>query len=150
MLARLAPANFVRPGWFPIALRTGGILIVAAIEPDATAVRDVASRTFPEYTLRFVPAGALDLRRLAADFAPSVTGAPVGVVRTNLAYWRNTMAAICLRSVTFSTVAAVPVSATTALTNFSNSWHLAQPVPSIWIIMKLMRGICLQDKRIAA
>jgi len=92
LLARLAPANFVRPGWFPIALRTGGILIVAAIEPDATAVRDVAGRTFPEYTLRFVPADALDLRRLAADFAPSVTGAPVGVVRTNLAYWRNTMA----------------------------------------------------------
>lgn len=92
LLARVPAETFARADWLPVALCDGKAVVVAAILPDDAAMREAARAAFPEYALRFVPAAPLDLRRLAADFAPSVTGAPVGVVRTNLAYWRNTMA----------------------------------------------------------
>jgi uncharacterized membrane protein YidH (DUF202 family) len=92
LLARLTAEDFTRTHWFPVALVAGTTVVVAAAEPDERAVREAVARTFAAYTVRFVPASPEDLRHLAADFAPSVTGSPVGVVRTNLAYWRNTMA----------------------------------------------------------
>jgi len=55
-------------------------------------VRQAVGRTYPGHDVRLVAASTEDLARLAADFAPSVTGSPVGVIRTNLAFWRNTMA----------------------------------------------------------
>jgi uncharacterized membrane protein YidH (DUF202 family) len=92
LLAALSPKRFIEPRWFPVALCENATVLVAAPEPDDPTVRAEAAQTFPQYTPRFLSASPKDLRRLASDFAPSVTGAPVGVVRTNLAYWRNTMA----------------------------------------------------------
>uniref|UniRef100_I2PYK2 GSPII_E-like protein n=1 Tax=Desulfovibrio sp. U5L TaxID=596152 RepID=I2PYK2_9BACT len=92
LLARLPAAVFAEARWLPAALCHGDTLLVAAVDPADPAIRQAIAGIFPEYAPRFVVASALALRRLAADFAPSVTGAPVGVVRTNLAHWRNTMA----------------------------------------------------------
>lgn len=92
LLARLTADDFARADWLPVALCAGKTVVVATTDPTAPLVREAATRAFPEYTLQFMPAPALTLRRLANDFTPSVTGAPVGVVRTNLACWRNTMA----------------------------------------------------------
>ena len=92
LLSALPAAFFDAPSWFPVALCDQDTLVVAATDPASPDVRADVARLFPELTPRFVPATPLDLKRLGADFAPSVTGAPVGVVRTNLAFWRNTMA----------------------------------------------------------
>ena len=91
LLSRLSAGDFASARWFPVALCSGDTLIVATTYPDDPTVRQAVKQAFPEYTARFVTAEATDLKRLAADFVPSVTGAPVGVVRTNLAYWRNIM-----------------------------------------------------------
>ncbi len=92
LLARLPQAAFARARWFPVALCADKTVLVAAAAPDDPAMRREVAQTYPELTPRFLAASSLDLKRLASDFAPSVTGAPVGVVRTNLASWRNTMA----------------------------------------------------------
>lgn len=92
LLAALPPAFFEAPTWFPVALCNEKTLVVAAADPESPTVRADVARLFPDLASRFVPSSPLDLKRLGADFAPSVTGAPVGVVRTNLAFWRNTMA----------------------------------------------------------
>ena len=92
LLARVTAEDFARADWLPVALCEGKTVVVAAASPDDPAVRATVGRAFPEYALRFIPAAPLTLSWLAADFAPSVTGAPVGVVRTNLASWRNIMA----------------------------------------------------------
>jgi uncharacterized membrane protein YidH (DUF202 family) len=92
LLARLPQTVFREARWFPVALLHGDTVLVAATEPDAPGLIEEVSAIYPGRGLRFLSAAPRDLTRLTADFVPCVTGAPVGVVRTNLAYWRNTMA----------------------------------------------------------
>ena len=91
LVSPLSAAAFTRPVWFPLSLEPGPVVVAAAAAPDDPAVREAVGRTYPGHDVRLVAASTEDLARLAADFAPSVTGSPVGVIRTNLAFWRNTM-----------------------------------------------------------
>ena len=93
LLARLGPADFAEARWFPLSLSDDGRTLTAAADaPDDPRLLAAVAKAYPDCAVRLIPAAPEVLRRLAADFAPSVTGAPVGVIRTNLAAWRNTMA----------------------------------------------------------
>ncbi len=92
LLGRLAASDFDQDRWFPVALDDDGTAVVALAAPDDAAAREVAARVLAGCPLRFVPASAEDVGRLAGEYKPAVTGAAVGVIRTNLAFWRNTMA----------------------------------------------------------
>ena len=92
LLGRLAPADFAQDRWFPLGRDGDGTVVVALADPDDAADRAAAGRALGEGTLRFVAAAAGDVGLLAGEYKPAVTGAAVGVVRTNLAFWRNTMA----------------------------------------------------------
>ncbi|WP_428563463.1 MAG: hypothetical protein ACP59X_00270 [Solidesulfovibrio sp. DCME] len=92
LLGRLAPPDFAQDRWFPLCRDDDGTIVVALADLDDAAARAAAGRALTQGALRFVAASAEDIARLAGEYKPAVTGAAVGVVRTNLAYWRNTMA----------------------------------------------------------
>ena len=92
LLARLAPQDFCQDNWFPLSRDADGTVVVALAKGREAVGREAAATALSGLPLRFVPAAPEDLARLAADYKPAATGAAVGVVRTNLAHWRNTMA----------------------------------------------------------
>ncbi|WP_029457217.1 DUF202 domain-containing protein [Solidesulfovibrio alcoholivorans] len=92
LLARLAAEDFRQDSWFPLFRDADGTAVVALAQGREAAGREAAATALAGLRLRFVPAAPGDIARVAADYKPAVTGAAVGVVRTNLAHWRNTMA----------------------------------------------------------
>ena len=77
--------------WFPV-FKDKDIVVIAANEPDSPTVLAEVGEVFPNNDCTFMVALGEDIRWFIQDFTQTTSGHLVGVERTGLAYWRNTMA----------------------------------------------------------
>lgn len=77
--------------WFPL-LKEEGKVIVAANDPESALVREEARARHPEARLEFRVALASDIQWYIQDFLHAKPKFLIGIERTGLAFWRNTMA----------------------------------------------------------
>jgi uncharacterized membrane protein YidH (DUF202 family) len=78
--------------WFPLGIAASGAVVIAAHDPaDELTTQDVA-RHYPGREIIWRVALGRDIRWFVEDFLKRASGGQIGVVRTQLAFWRNTMA----------------------------------------------------------
>lgn len=77
--------------WFPVML-LGDTAVIAAADPGDQAMRAEAARLVPAAGYEFRVALAEDVRWYIQDYLHDVAKSLIGIERTGLANWRNTMA----------------------------------------------------------
>jgi uncharacterized membrane protein YidH (DUF202 family) len=78
--------------WFPLGIADSGAIIVASCAPDDPAEQAAVAAHYPGREILWRTASRRDIRWFVEDFLKRASGAQIGVERTKLAFWRNTMA----------------------------------------------------------
>jgi uncharacterized membrane protein YidH (DUF202 family) len=91
-LPKLAPAELLREGWFPIILEQSGEVTIAAAKPDAPSLPASVARLLGPVRYSCLVTLPEDIQWFVQDYLHAPPGLLIGTERTGLAFWRNTMA----------------------------------------------------------
>ncbi len=78
--------------WMPVMEDTGGVVVVAARNPESAAVKEDVKRQIKAAGYEFRIALDSDIQWFIQDYLHAKPGLLIGTERTGLAFWRNTMA----------------------------------------------------------
>jgi uncharacterized membrane protein YidH (DUF202 family) len=78
-------------GWFPV-MQLGETVVIAAADPRSEALREQVRQLVPAADYEFRVALKEDVRWYIQDYLHAKAELLIGIERTGLAYWRNTMA----------------------------------------------------------
>jgi uncharacterized membrane protein YidH (DUF202 family) len=90
LFGKLPPLLFA-DRWFPV-IKEGKKIVIAALDPEDREMREEIKNYFGEGEYEFRVALPMDIKWWTEDYLHARPEALIGIERTGLAFWRNTMA----------------------------------------------------------